>query len=255
MNAKGLKEPNKLKRELAAGKCCIGAMITVNSPIVAELFSRVGFDWLWFEMEHSALGVEAVQTMLMATNGAEISTIVRVPWNDPTIIKRVIDTGPDGILIPLVNTRAEAESAVQAMKYPPVGKRGAGLARAQGYGLTSAEYMRSANDEVLTMLMIEHIQAVENIDEILKVEGVDAIMIGSLDLSGSLGLLGQTSHPDVEAAIQKVLRACQRVNISCGILALDAEQANMRIHNIILSLDVLTLTLGAKAALSKVKRP
>ncbi len=205
MNASGLKEPNKLKKDLANGKFRIGATITMNSPVVAELLSRVGFDWLWFEMEHTTLSVEAVQAMLQATNGADVTTIVRVPWNDKTLIKRVLDTGPDGLIIPLVNTREEAEYAVRAIKYPPLGERGAGLARAQAYGLTSGEYMATANDEVMTILMIEHIQAVENIEEILHVKEVDSIIVGALDLSGSMGMLGQTGHPDVEAAIQKVL--------------------------------------------------
>ena len=121
MNAIGQREPNKLKRNLAAGKVCLGATITMNSPVVAELLSRVGFDWLWFEMEHTSLTEEAVNTMLAATNGADISTVVRVPWNDKTTIKRMVDAGPDGILIPQVNSREEAEYAVRAMKYPPLG--------------------------------------------------------------------------------------------------------------------------------------
>jgi 2-keto-3-deoxy-L-rhamnonate aldolase RhmA len=259
MNEKGLREPNKLKRDLAAGKCCIGATITMNSPIVAELLSRVGFDWLWFEMEHTALSVEAVQSMLQATNGSSISSVVRVPWNDKTLIKRVIDTGPDGILVPLVTSREEAEYAVRAIKYPPMGERGAGLARAQCYGLTSGEYMKTANDEVMTMLMIEHIKAVENIEDILKVKGIDSLMIGTLDLSGTMGMLGQTDHPDVEAAVQKVLKACKKAKMPCGIVALDPNQANKYIEegftNIILAIDVLTLLMGTKDVLSKVKRP
>jgi len=258
MNAKGQREPNRLKRDLAAGKICIGATITMNSPVVAELLSRVGFDWLWFEAEHTTLTEEAVNTMLQATNGADVSTVVRVPWNDKTIIKRMVDAGPDGILIPEINSREEAEYAVAAMKYPPLGERGAGLARAQGYGLAMSEYYQSANADVMTLLMIEHIEGVENIDAILKVPGVDSIMIGVLDLSGSMNLLGQTDHPAVEGAVQKVLAACQRANVSCGIIALDPDQANRRIQqgftNIILAIDVLVLIAGTKAALGKVMR-
>jgi 2-keto-3-deoxy-L-rhamnonate aldolase RhmA len=258
MNAQGLREPNKLKRDLAAGKVCLGATITMNSPVIAELLSRVGFDWLWLEAEHTTLTDEAVNTMLAATNGAAVSTVVRVPWNDKTLIKRAVDAGPDGILIPQINTRAEAEYAVRAMKYPPLGERGAGLARAQAYGLGMGEYYQSANAEVMTLLMIEHIDGVENIDEILKVPGVDSIMIGALDLSGSMNLLGQTGHPAVEAAIQKVLAACKRANVSCGIMALDLDQANRRIQegftNIIVAIDVLMLIGAAKGVLGKVTR-
>ena len=120
------------------------------------------------------------------------------------------------------------------------------------------EYYQSANAEVMTLLMIEHIQGVENIEEILKVPGVDSIMIGALDLSGSMNLLGQTGDPAVESAIQKVLAACRQANVSCGIIALDPEQANRRVDegftNIIVALDVLTLISGTKAVLGKMAR-
>jgi 2-keto-3-deoxy-L-rhamnonate aldolase RhmA len=258
MDANGQRPLNRLKRDLAAGKVCIGATITMNSPVIAELFSHIGFDWLWFETEHTTIGLESVLSMLQTTNGANVSTVVRVPWNDKTMIKRVLDTGPDGILIPLVNSREEAEYAVRAMKYPPVGERGAGLSRAQCYGLHMEEYLKTANDEVTTILMIEHIQAVENIDQILQVKGVDSIMVGALDLSGSMGMLGQTASADVEGAIQKVLAASKRAKVPCGIITGSPEQANQRIKegftNIILGIDVLYLLGSAKTALSQVVR-
>jgi 2-keto-3-deoxy-L-rhamnonate aldolase RhmA len=258
MNANGQREPNRLKRDLAAGRACIGATITMNNPVVSEILSHVGFDWLWLETEHTATGVEGVLTMLQTTNGADVSTAVRVPWNDKTMIKRVLETGPDAVIVPLVNTREEAEYAVRAMKYPPLGERGAGLSRAQCYGLHMDEYIRTANDEVLTILMIEHAQAVENIEEILRVPGVDAIMIGALDLSGSMGMLGQTGHPDVEAAIQTVLAASKRAGMPCGIITVSAEQANQRIEQgfrlMIVGLDVLFLIGSAKSTLDQVVR-
>lgn len=257
MNAIGQRLPNRLKAKLAAGNVCLGGTITLNSPVVAELWSRVGFDWLWFEMEHTPLSVDAVNTMLAVTNGSEVGTIVRVPWNDATLIKRVVDTGPDGILIPQINTRAEAEAAVRAMKYPPLGERGAGLARAQGYGLAMGEYYRSANSEVMTLMMIEHIKGVENIDEILAVPGVDGIMIGGLDLSGSMGLLGQGDHPAVEEAIQKVLAACAKAKIPCGTVDLDPDSAKRRIEQgftlLIVALDVLNLASAAKSTLGRLR--
>jgi 2-keto-3-deoxy-L-rhamnonate aldolase RhmA len=258
MRADGRREPNRMKRKLAAGEACIGMTITMNNPVVAELLSRLGFDWLWFEMEHTALGEEAVLTMLQATNGSDVSTVVRVPWNDKTMIKRVLDTGPDGVLIPLVNSREEAEHAVRAMKYPPAGERGAGLGRAQCYGLQMGEYLQTANEEVQTLVMIEHIRAVENIEEILAVKGVDSVMVGALDLSGSMGLLGQTAHASVEGAVQKVLAACKKAKVPCGIITTDPDTANRRIRegftNIILGIDILTLLGGAKEALGRVVR-
>lgn len=258
MNAKGLRDPNRLKRDLAAGKVCLGATITMNSPIVAEILSHIGLDWLWIETEHSSLDYENVLTMLQATNGSDVSVLVRVPWNDKTMMKRTLDAGPDGIIIPLVNTKEQAEYAVRAMKYPPWGERGAGLSRAQCYGLHMGEYLKTADQEVLTILMIEHIEAVNNIDAILKVKGIDSIMIGTLDLSGSMGILGQTTDPKVEEAVQKVLKAAKKAKMPCGIIAVSPDQANQRIKegftNIIIGIDVLFLHSAATGALAQIKR-
>lgn len=259
MDTKGRVHSNRLKRDLAAGKVCIGATITISSSIVAEIMSRVGLDWLWFEAEHTTLDFDNVLTMLQAANGSEVSTVIRVPYNDKTMIKRALDTGADGLIIPLVNSREEAEYAVKAMKYPPWGERGAGLARAQGYGLSMGEYLETANEETMTILMIEHIDAVNKIEEILSVKGVDSVMVGALDLSGSMGMLGQTGAPVVEEAVQKVLAASKKANVSCGIVAVGAEQANLRIEqgftNIILGIDVLYLHGSVQAALGQINRP
>jgi 2-keto-3-deoxy-L-rhamnonate aldolase RhmA len=259
MDNKGQRAPNKLKRDLEAGKVCLGATITMNSPTVAEMLSHLGLDWLWFEMEHSSLGETDVLTMLQATNGSDVSTVVRVPWNDKTMIKRALDLGPDGIIVPLVNSREEAEYAVRAMKYPPVGERGAGLGRAQCYGMHMGEYLETANAEVTLILMIEHIRAVENIEEILAVKGVDSVMIGSLDLSGSMGMLGNTADPKVEGAVQKVLAASKIRKVPCGIITVAPEQTNERIAqgftNLIMGIDVLFLHGAARTALGQIKKP
>lgn len=258
MNANGLREPNKLKRDLAEGKVCYGATITMSNPVVAEIMSHIDFDWLWFEMEHTPMSEESVHAMLQATNGSKVANIVRVPWNDKTMIKRILDTGPDGIIVPLVRTKQDTEDAVRAMKYPPVGERGAGLARAQCYGLHMGEYMSSANDEVMLILMIEHIDAVNNIDEILAVPGVDAIMIGALDLSGSMGMLGKTADPKVEEAIQTVLAASKKAKKSCGIITWDPVDIKRRVaqgfNNIVIGMDVVYLGSAAKNSLEVLKK-
>lgn len=259
MNSKGQRDPNRLKRNLAAGKVCLGATLTMNSLVVAEIMSHIGLDWLWFETEHSSLDDDIVLGMLQAANGADVSTVIRVPWNDKTMIKRALDLGPDGIILPLVNTREEAEYAVRAMKYPPLGERGAGLGRAQCYGLHMGEYLQTANDEVTTILMIEHIKAVENIEQIIAVKGVDSVMVGALDLSGSMGMLGQTADPKVEGAVQKVLAACKKAGMPCGIITVSPDAANERIAqgftNLIIGIDVLFLHGAATQALAKVVRP
>jgi len=230
----------------------------MSNPVVAEIMSHLDYDWLWFEMEHTVMSEESVMAMLQATNGSNVTTIVRVPWNDKTMIKRVLDTGTDGIIVPLVRNKAEAEDAVRAMKYPPMGERGAGLARAQCYGLHMGEYMATANEDVMTILMIEHIDAVNNIEDILGVPGVDSIMIGALDLSGSMGILGQTGDPRVEEAIQKVLKACLKAKISCGIITFDPAQVKERVaqgfQNIIIGMDVVYLGSAARMSLENVKK-
>jgi 2-keto-3-deoxy-L-rhamnonate aldolase RhmA len=207
-------------------------------------------------MEHNTVSDGDVLAMLQATNGADVSTVVRVPWNDKTLIKRAVDAGPDAILVPLVNTREEAEAAVRAMKYPPVGERGAGLARAEAWGLAMGEYYATANDVIQTFVMLEHIVGVQNIDEILAVPGVDGVMIGALDLSGSMGLLGQTDHPDVEAAVQRVLAACRRAGKPCGTVALDPAGARRRIaegfNPVIVAIDVLMLAGSSRSVLDAV---
>ena len=259
MDATGQRVPNRLKRDLAAGRVSLGATITINSPAIVEMLSRVGLDWLWIDTEHTALTLENVVTMLQAANGSNASTVIRVPWNDKTMIKRALDVGPDGILVPLINTRQEAEDAVRAMKYPPVGERGAGLGRAQSYGMHMGEYLQAANDEVLVIAQIEHVTAVENIDEIVSVEGLDSVFVGALDLSGSMGKLGQTDDPEVEAAVQTVLAAAQRAGVSCGIVALGPDAANARIAqgftSVIVGIDVLWVHGGAATTLAAVERP
>jgi len=259
MDATGQRTPNRMKRELAAGNVCLGATITIYSPAIAELLSRVGLDWLWIDTEHTALSLEEVSVILQATNGTDVSTVIRVPWNDKTLIKRAIDTGPDGILVPMINTAADAEAAVRAMKYPPLGERGAGIGRAQCYGMRMGEYMSTANDEVMFIAQIEHVEAVANIDEIVEVAGLDSVMIGALDLSGSMGKLGQTDDPEVEAAVQTVLAACRRAGIPCGVVALGPEATNRRIEegftSIITGIDVLWIQGAARAGLAEIQRP
>jgi 2-keto-3-deoxy-L-rhamnonate aldolase RhmA len=258
MDATGLREPNRLKRDLAAGKVCLGATVTVASPALAEILSRVGLDWLWFDTEHTAMTLENVATMLAATNGSRISSIIRVPWNDKTMIKQALDLGPDGLIIPEIRTRAEAEAAIRAMKYPPLGERGAGLGRAQAYGMRMGEYMSSANDEVMMVAQIEHYTAVENIDDIVAVEGLDAVFIGALDLSGSMGRLGQTDDPEVEASVQKVFASCKKAGIPCGLVALGADAANRRIKEgftqLIVGIDVVYLHGAVSAELAQINR-
>jgi 2-keto-3-deoxy-L-rhamnonate aldolase RhmA len=245
--------PSSLKRRLREGEVCLGAVLTLGCAAVAEIFARVGFDWLWIDMEHSSLASADVLALLQAASGTGVSTLVRVAWNDKTMIKQALDLGPDGIIVPQVNTREEAEYAVRAAKYPPWGERGAGVGRAQAYGLAARDYLRHANDQLVTTLMIEHAEAVENIDAILQVEGVDSIMIGTQDLAGSMGVPERPEDPVVADAIREVLAACKKAKRPAGIAALDAATAQERMAqgftHLAVGMDVMLLAGAARSAL------
>ena len=181
----------------------IGSWITLNNPSVAEIMADAGFDWLCIDLEHSATDYNEAQQMMIAIQSKGVLAYVRVGNNDPLIIKRVLDAGADGIIVPSVNSKSDAERAISAIKYPPVGTRGVGLARAQGYGFNFENYRDEIAPKVKLIVQIEHINAINELDEILSLEGVDGSFIGPYDLSGSLGKPGQYNEEDVKAAIEK----------------------------------------------------
>ena len=173
--------------------------------------ARAGFDWLVIDMEHTAIDTFQAQQMIQIIDLAGCVPLVRVGSNDPLLIKRAMDGGAHGIIVPMVNTPAEARRAVSAIRYPPAGTRGVGLSRAQGYGLGFRQYQIWAEEETILIVQIEHIQAVENLEEILAVEGVDGFIVGPYDLSGSLGRPGDFGHAEVAGALSKVQQSCTKV--------------------------------------------
>lgn len=199
-----------LKQRLRANETTFGGWLTVASPVIAEIMGGVGFDWLIIDTEHGGFGVEGLQTCLIALNGSPTVPIVRVPWNDAVRIKQILDMGADGVLIPMVNTPAEARAAVAACKYPPEGSRGFGPRRASDYGRNTDAYVAQANDAVIIIPQIEHIDAAADIDAILDVPGIDAVCIGPTDLSGTAGVLRQFDHPMVTGAIDRILAAARK---------------------------------------------
>ncbi len=181
-------------------------------------------DWLWIDLEHGNLDFRDAQTLVQSI-GNRCAALVRVPSQDEVWLKKVLDIGIDGVIVPQVKTAEEAQRIVNLCLYPPEGIRGVGIARAQGYGITFQEYVQQANERTAIVLQIEHIDAVKNIDEILAVKGVDAILIGPYDLSGSLDKLGEVQHPEVVDTIQSILAACTQHNIPAGIFCATPEQA------------------------------
>ena len=211
-------------------KHLIGTIYSLGSLPVAEMISGAGFDWVMIDMEHSVLSLEDVQHALPVF-GNKILRIVRVPCNDETWIKRVLDTGCDGIMVPMVKTREEAEKLALASMYPPEGQRSVGLTRAHGYGATFTEYLASAGSDLVIMAQIEHAEGVENIDSILNVRGINAIFIGPYDLSASMGLPSQVQHPEVIMAISHVKKKCSEAGMPYGIFASGPEPLSQEIND------------------------
>lgn len=211
----------KIKRLHKEGKVSIGTWLTMAHMSVAEILASVGYDWVMIETEHTSIDVSEVMRLIMAVEGRGAVPLVRVAGNDPIQVKAVMDAGAAGIVVPMVNTRSDAERAVAAVKYPPEGMRGAcGAQRGQGYGFGYSEYtdyINGVNQHSLVIVQIEHIDAVNNIDSIVTVPGIDGTFIGPYDLSMSMGLPGQLDHPDVEAAKQQVLEVTRQQNLAAGI--------------------------------------
>jgi 2-keto-3-deoxy-L-rhamnonate aldolase RhmA len=207
-----------------------GTLLSMSAPQVAEIISDSGFDWVLIDMEHSSISLENVQNALQIM-GDKILKIVRVPGNDPIWIKRILDTGCDGILVPMVNTPDEALQVVQSSKYPLEGRRSVGLSRAHRYGPGFKDYVENANRDLLIMIQIEHKDGVKNIDEILKVNGIDSIFIGPYDLSASMGLTGQLDHPEVKGAIQLIKDKCRQAGLPYGIFGMTAESLRPEVED------------------------
>lgn len=195
----------------------IGTMVTLDSSETIEVLAEAGLDWLFLDMEHSPLlDPAAVQRLVQAVAGRAY-TLVRVPDKSATWIKRVLDVGCDGIIVPHVDSAEDATGAVRAASYPPLGERSVGIARAQGYGARFREYMERANQDVVVVTQVEAIDAVGRIGEIVAVDGVGAVFVGPYDLSGSLGVLGRVEHEAVRAAIDRVRAACRQAAMPFGI--------------------------------------
>ena len=207
----------KIKEKLQNKKPSIGTWMSMAHPSIAEIFAMAGYDWVVIETEHTAIDVSEVLRMVIAIEQRGSIPLVRLASVDPVQAKAVLDSGAAGVIVPMVNTKAEAELVVAMTKYPPMGTRGVGLARAQGYGVDFDAYVKNANRDTLVIVQIEHIDAVNNIDEILSVPGIDGTFIGPYDLSMSLGMPGQLTHPKVVEAKEKVLKAVLKKGLAAGI--------------------------------------
>ncbi len=212
-----------LKAKLNRSELTIGSWVTLGHPSIAEIMAAAGFDWLVLDMEHSVLELSEVQSIIQVLDGKQCPAIVRLTSNHPDQIKRVMDAGATGIMVPMIKCAADAKAAVDGVYYPPRGQRGVGLARAQGYGHSFQAYRQWLEENAIIVVMIEHVDAVRAIDSILEVPGIDAYIIGPYDLSGSMGRPGDLDHPDVQAAIAQVLEAGRRANKPGGIHVIEPD--------------------------------
>ena len=205
----------------------IGSWITIPHPAITEIIANAGFDWLVVDMEHSSIGIPAAEEMIRVIQLCGLPALVREGENNANLIKRVMDCGASGVIVPMVNTQQEAIQAVEAVKYPPQGTRGVGLARAQGYGTLFEEYREWVANESTVIVQIEHIQAVDNIDSILSVEGIDGLIVGPYDLSASLGVSGQFDHPYMIEALNKIRESIEKQTKPFGfhVVQPDAQAA------------------------------
>jgi 2-keto-3-deoxy-L-rhamnonate aldolase RhmA len=213
-----------IKEQLRRRELLTGILLSLPSPEIAETCAEAGFDWLFLDMEHGLLDFEAVQRMIQAVGGKS-ACVVRVPANEPIWIAKALDTGANGLIFPHLNRAEEARAAIDAAQYSPEGSRSIGLARAQGYGHRVADCLNRANKEIVLVAQAEHIDAAGNIEDILSVQGVDAVFIGPFDLSASLGIPGRTGDLRVRRAIGRIRTACTARGIPCGIFCPDARTA------------------------------
>jgi 2-dehydro-3-deoxyglucarate aldolase len=235
----------------------VGTILTVPAPALAEMCADAGFDWLFLDMEHGALDLHDVERIAQAVNGKS-ACIVRVPSNDRVWIGKVLDLGVSGIVVPQVNTAEEAQRVVFAAKYPPYGGRGVGTWRASRYGAELNDYLQRANDGTAIILQIEHVDAVKNVEAIANVAGVDALMIGPFDLSGSFGKPGRIADDDVQAAITRVrdvaLARQLPISIFCPTIEM-AQRAQAEGYSLMLvSSDTGMFSRAARGLLNDLKR-
>jgi len=250
---------NPVKKALKEGKVVIGATVTAANPDVAATLAGVGFDFLWIEMEHSPLTLETVRSMILATRGLKAMPFTRVPVNEPWMAKRVLDIGSLGVIFPFTSTRELAEQAVKACKYPPLGIRGFGPGLATSrWGMSGSDYAKFANENVLVVVIIEQKQAIDNIEAIASVPGIDVMFIGANDLSYSLGVGGKLNDPIVEEAVSKVLAAGKKYNIPVGYPAGTPAEINKRAAQgfrfFQASSDLGLMSTASRDLLSKIQR-
>ena len=245
----------RFRQQLLAKETLIGTLISIPSAEIVELLSLTGFDWLFLDAEHGAFGPTEIVSLLQAAH--DCPCLVRIPGPDEAWIKKVLDAGAAGIIVPQISSAEQAQDVINYAKYPPQGKRGVGLGRAHKYGREFSSYLQNANAETVIVLQAENQPALDNIDAIATVNGVDAILVGPYDLSASLGKTGDLAHPIVQTAIQKISQACITHDTRLGIFGVCAEDVapykQLGFTLLTVGVDTLFVESSASAALTSLR--
>ena len=222
---------NPVKQAMAAGRATLGYLVSMPSVQMVQALARTGVDWLMIDTEHAPVGIETVAAMVAATGGTPVTPLVRVAGPRPEWVKPVLDCGALGVVFPQIATRAEAEATVQALRYMPAGRRGYGPTYAAlRWGLPNLEYLRAANEAVLNVVLIESPAAVDALDEIVAVPGLDVVAVARGDLSESLGVAGQLDHPRLREVVEKAERKIlAHAGVALGGIAFSSEEARAMI--------------------------
>lgn len=247
---------SSVRARLQRGEKLIGAFVQSRDPGGCEFLGRLGLDLLCIEGEHSGMGVETVQALVAAADVASTPALVRIAGNDPIVIAAALDAGAQGIIVPRVDTAAQAAAAVAATRYPPLGSRGLGPSRATGYGVSIPAYLARANTDLLLAIQVESRAAYENLDQLLAVDGVDMIFVGPNDLGCSLGIL-DPADPQLDEIVASVLERSRAAGRLTGVFAADPAVARRRqdagTELVVLGSDLMWLARGVTTALSEVR--
>lgn len=214
-----------LKEKLQKRELSIGSWLTIPHQAIIEILSTAGFEWLTIDMEHSPISIETIMNLIGHIQGNNMQALVRVSKNEEVPIKRVLDAGADGVIIPMIKNKEEAIQAVNYVKYPPFGKRGVGLNRAQKYGTAFNTYQTWVNNQAVVIAQIEHIDAVNNLEEIFSVPGIDGIIVGPYDLSASMGYPGQYERQDVKQALERIDKIAKKLKKPLGFHVISSDHS------------------------------
>ncbi|MGK0307149.1 MAG: 2-dehydro-3-deoxyglucarate aldolase [Urechidicola sp.] len=218
---------SKLKESLRNSELTIGSWLTIPNQAIVEILASADFEWLTLDLEHSAIDIESAQNLIGHIQANNMEALVRVSKNDEVIIKRVMDAGANGVIVPMVKNAEEARQAVTYVKYPPFGKRGVGLSRAQHYGTAFESYKKWVQEESVVIAQIEHIESVNNLEDILNVEGIDGIIVGPYDLSASMGKPGMFDDDDVKEVLNRIDTITLKMNKPLGFHVIDSNHMKL----------------------------